>query len=131
MLSNQEIFNKVYVHLLAQGRKSEEKDAGSCAYRSPEGLSCAVGCLIQDEFYSLGFEGLSIAAATCTDPDSKDKALLKALTDSGIDVILSRKLLCELQDIHDNSSPELWRTHLEGLAQELGLTVPEMPTRTE
>lgn len=51
----QEIFNKVAAHLLKQGRPAREEDR--CRYRTTDGLSCAVGCLIPDELYSPSFEG--------------------------------------------------------------------------
>lgn len=53
----QEVFDYVAKHLIKQGKQAV---AGSnCAYRSPEGLSCAVGCLITDEEYNVNMEGES------------------------------------------------------------------------
>jgi hypothetical protein len=50
----QETFDKVCVHLLTQLQKSVFLDSNgsmACAYRGPNGLKCAVGCLIPDELY--------------------------------------------------------------------------------
>ena len=48
------VFLAVGNHLIAQGRPAMLD--GECRYRA-YGLSCAVGCLIEDEHYSEDFEG--------------------------------------------------------------------------
>ena len=53
-MNNQEIFNRVVIHLRKQGRKSHSSNRlrrDECKYRAPDGLCCAVGCLIDDEHY--------------------------------------------------------------------------------
>lgn len=51
----QEVFNKVVRHLLTQKQKA--RVGTTCMYKTPEGLKCAVGCLIPDELYSQDIEG--------------------------------------------------------------------------
>lgn len=41
-----EVFHKVVNHLLDQNESSQ--NGTICVYRSPEGLACAIGCLIDD-----------------------------------------------------------------------------------
>ena len=43
--------NKMYDHLIKQGRKSTGAKWDGCAYRGDQGTMCAVGCLISDEEY--------------------------------------------------------------------------------
>lgn len=53
-----EVFDYVARHLMKQKRKSfvnVEKE--TCAYRSFDGITCAVGCLIDDDEYSEDIEG--------------------------------------------------------------------------
>lgn len=50
-LTKQQVFNKVVKHLFTQGYASVNKHNGKCMYRNTEGLSCAVVCLIPDEYY--------------------------------------------------------------------------------
>ena len=45
---HQAAYRKVHAHLIAQGKRAVSKH-GSCMYRTPEGLACAVGCLIPDK----------------------------------------------------------------------------------
>ncbi len=54
--SNQEIFDYVVSHLRAQGARSLN-DENECTYRSVDGYSCAVGCLIPDDLYTPSLEG--------------------------------------------------------------------------
>jgi hypothetical protein len=61
--SKQALFDYIGTFLLAQGRRSVSSDVssyGSCFYRHPDGLKCAVGCVIPDEFYKPNMEGNSI-----------------------------------------------------------------------
>jgi hypothetical protein len=59
-MTNQEVFDTVVTHLLAQGVKSESETG--CMYRGPHNLKCAVGCLIPDELYDSIIEGSNLSA---------------------------------------------------------------------
>jgi len=54
----QEVFNHVIKHLVTQGRRCHIEEA--CLYRSPEGMSCAVGCLMSDEEYHPDMESAEV-----------------------------------------------------------------------
>jgi hypothetical protein len=70
MLTKQEIFNKVYTHLVKQGGRStnfkDELGREVCAYRGADGSMCAVGCLIPEKFYSKSLEGSTVNSFTVT-----------------------------------------------------------------
>jgi hypothetical protein len=55
MLTKQEAFDIVAKHLFAQGRRSSSEE-GMCLYRGRDGLKCAIGALIPDDQYRVGFE---------------------------------------------------------------------------
>jgi hypothetical protein len=97
------VFIKVAKHLLAQNEKSVAGERKACLYRSPQGLQCAVGCLITDDAYSKDLEGCAVY----------DKAVEKALKDSGIPLFCEMdSMLIRLQTIHDNMHTDQW---LDGL----------------
>lgn len=103
-----EVFNKVEAHLLAQGVRSMSY-SGACAYRGEMGRSCAVGCLIKDEFYHKGLEGIPMWA----DPD---RWLEEALIKSGIEWCdWSKSMLTDLQSLHDSVNPKVWEQELQEL----------------
>ena len=61
-MNQQEIFDKVATHLIAQGKQSlgywdglEGSDL-TCSYRGADGTMCAAGCLIPDDEYDDEFE---------------------------------------------------------------------------
>lgn len=55
-----EISEKIRDHLIAQNAQARSK-LGACRYRGMDGTSCALGCLIKDEFYdAYEMEGGSI-----------------------------------------------------------------------
>lgn len=115
----QEIFDKVYTHLLTQNAKSQDNFEGltSCKYRSAEGLMCAVGCLITDEAYNKDIEG----------KNPKTKLVRKTLEKSGITVDPNTaRILADLQTIHDVFEPEYWEEELSIFAQNKNLTVPTL-----
>ena len=110
-----EVFNKVEAHLLAQGVKSIRKQSEyMCAYRGTGGLSCAVGCLIKDAFYSRSLEGIAMWA----DEKEEDRQTLleEALINSGIDLKpTTTHMLSDLQYLHDRKNPKDWKQELQKL----------------
>lgn len=110
-MNNQEVFNKVYRHLIAQNCKA--KSYHRCAYRSKNGTKCAVGCLILDPYYDPIFEGQAPLSPLLTN----------ALEKSGV-TAKSMDLLYELQRIHDNRPVEQWPRALAQVAEKFGLAIP-------
>lgn len=51
MNAMQQEFDAVVEHLYKQGRPAKRSDGHTCLYRTPSGLSCAVGCRIPDAVY--------------------------------------------------------------------------------
>ena len=96
--SAQEVYDFVAAHLLRQGEQS--KDDVSCLYRDEEGRSCAVGCLIPDAVYSDSMEG---------DLDDLVHGYGPRLPS-----FFKRhfRLLRDLQEVHDRSSPYWWQRNL-------------------
>lgn len=96
----QEIFDRVVTHLRTQNRKSYsiDGDNAKCVYRSKEGYSCAVGCLIPDELYKPEMDGFDDEAS-----DTSIDGLIKknfVLPDYFKDNLM---LLSELQYVHDRT----------------------------
>lgn len=110
MLTDQEIFDKSTTHLFEQGCKSLF-DNGTCAYRSEEGLMCAAGVLIKDEFYSKQLEGKK-------SDSGMRSGVHAALCASGVD---SPLLVRSLQNVHDNNPVESWPGLLLTVAARYGL----------
>lgn len=127
-MNKQEIFDTVVRHLHAQG-KPALNDA-NCRYRSDAGLSCAVGCLIPDEFYDPQMENQ-------TPSMPRVKSALRA---SGIikgnedqEDLDTLGLLGALQYAHDHweggdACGYAWgdeTPYLEDVAEQFNLTWPE------
>lgn len=107
-----EIFLKVKIHLLSQNQKSLDCaikvacNSASCMYRGMNGLKCAVGCLISDEFYDKDLENGSVGPEVMG-------AVCKSLgIDSQYDELL-RIMLQRLQTVHDQNKPEYWDRELD------------------
>lgn len=111
MPTRQETFDVVARHLLTQNKRSRVIDEGavssSCAYRGDDGLKCAVGCIIPDEYYTKDFEGNRVDHEIIRD-------LLNFL---GYDLAL----LKQLQNVHDLFEPHRWAKHLRDTAHMYGL----------
>ncbi len=112
----QDAFDYMVNHLRKQGRSSEKiLDGGpTCLYRHPDGLKCAVGCLIDDQHYS---KSLELKGSTHED-------VFNALSESGWDVDEMLDLLNDMQGLHDNLPPDEWETEFIGLARVHGLKLP-------
>ncbi len=112
--NKQDVFNRVATHLLQQGAKSVHAGTGRCCYRGPDGLMCAVGCLIPDKLYDPALNFSSIY-------QGKAQAML------GLDESLDCEqvvFLSQLQSIHDSHMVESWPAHLREFANGNGLTLP-------
>lgn len=101
----QEIFNKVVTHLRAQGCKATQD--GHCCYRTEDGKMCAVGCLLGDK-YVPEMEGVGVTFPIFWNIFSPKE----------------RRLLSELQNIHDNVAVFEWELHFGLVADKFGLTIP-------
>lgn len=112
----QEIYNRVRDHLLTQNKKSEVladyfgNQKLQCLYRGPDGLMCAVGCLISDEFYNKKFEGQAIRWGAGSALKALEASLGQELSSDQHD------LLTALQYLHDARPVEEWRAELSMLA---------------
>lgn len=133
-MDNQEAFNRVVTHLRLQGRQSYEDGGISCRYRSKEGLRCAVGVLLTDEFYDPKFEGCIVMEFSHTTPMNMLRSLAiercrkfnrtLAVALPGV----SLGLLMALQKVHDLHHPADWECNFEDVAQKFQLTIPPLTT---
>jgi hypothetical protein len=100
----QAVFDTVAIHLLTQGRQSIDKTNSQCLYYAPDGLKCAVGCLVPEDHTYFRLETLAVYQLL----GSKDH--------------VHYKLLLRLQGVHDEDVAELnWKAELIDLANELRL----------
>lgn len=113
----QEVFDRVAIHLLMQGKRSKDRNGTWCAYRGPDGTACAVGCLIDDKHYQKRFEGVAI-----------NNPVLGPLMMQSVEVSLGmslgdkeKHLLFALQIVHDNEQTPAWGYHLSRVADSFNL----------
>lgn len=106
----QQQFNKVYIHLMTQGKRSVSEDGKYCRYRGDDGLMCAAGIMIPDEKYTPDMECIPWI---CICESSKEA-----------EGWLDKDLGHQLQNIHDRFPVYEWDSHLKNLATRLGLEVP-------
>lgn len=127
--SLQEVFDFVVDHLRKQGVRSfVERDFSKphipasepygCLYRGPNGLMCAVGCLISDDEYRPRFEG-AIVQSVLRD------VLRNVFTDANEHLEEMSYLLVNLQNIHDRRDPRAWEESFEDTARKYGLILKE------
>lgn len=137
MKLQQVIFDKVVSHLRLQGRQSKNT-LGDCVYRNSNGSSCAVGCLIKDEFYSSNFEGCSV--------DEIGDVISNSLNVSYREVVKCENLLNDLQSTHDygltqweddkdkfvlgDNIPAKWEKCFQRIASRYGLTYTSQPAES-
>ncbi len=106
MLTKQQIFDKVSVHLIRQDKVCEGDDG--CRYHGDDGLRCAIGILIPKRYYNTGMEEENV--------DNLFKFHKKAM----IGCKLSSRykgLLNELQMVHDDRMVREWSEELAKVAR--------------
>jgi hypothetical protein len=104
--TEQKIYDYVVSHLRQQNAQSVEP-SGDCVYRNPDGLSCAVGCLIPDSEYLEGFEDNNVRSLLRRDSKFRPSEVLKPFT----------VLLTNLQHVHDMNAPAYWEDRFRALAE--------------
>ena len=111
-MTPQEIFDKVSVHLLTQGKRALSPK-GRCMYRGEEGTMCAVGCLLDDITYQPNFEGKGVneLVETFEMPEF---------------FVEEAPLLQDLQSCHDDYQPDEWPVVLTSIAGYSGLSTTSM-----
>ena len=107
-MKKKQVFKTVVTHLLTQNSKSTADDSDNCQYQNDNGKQCAIGVLIDSKNYQPDLEGKATDALEVI--QAVEKSLDTNITKS------DRDLLCKLQDIHDYSTVEGWRSQLEELA---------------
>ena len=120
-MDQQAVFNRVYLHLTAQGAKSRTGIPGvsdGCAYRGDGGLQCAVGCLIKDEHFDPWWN----LEAVCNPFVNRalEQSLGCVLTDD------DHLFLGSLQSVHDNYPVGAWPARLAVFASARSLNIPEI-----
>ena len=90
-MTPQEMFDKAYLGVIAQGCKSE-KTNGECAYRGQNGSKCGIGHLIPDDL-----------ARAWDDRTNSSIAHIRSTKAYPIPdfIVNNRPLACALQDAHD------------------------------
>lgn len=114
-ISAQDAFNKMSDHLMKQKKRSVIKQDGvkTCLYRHPDGLMCAVGAIIPNEFYHEGLEELHASVLPLYRKNEPFENL-----DPGF--------LLDIQVIHDSTKPSKWAKELRDLAKKYNLEVPDI-----
>ena len=98
----QDLFDIAITKTAEQGKISMDFTDGLCLYRHPNGCQCAVGRLIDNEFYHESFDNNATTA--------KELPILVAVQKShpelsiDIDDVLLQEFLEALQDAHDKSA---------------------------
>jgi hypothetical protein len=98
----QEVYDFVKDRLLAQGRKSFNGEV--CVYKSPEGLHCAAGFIIGDDY----------------DPAMEKCVWLCLVREKRVPDAHDR-LIMDLQMVHDRERPDDWVRELALVARQYKL----------
>jgi len=114
-MNNQQAFDIMVQHLRKQGQKSRNNGFGTCLYRGPDGLKCAIGALIPDVVYRKEMEGQAIDRLLINERD-RFPQLCKLF--EGVNELL----LAEMQDIHDFNEPSQWERRFKLCAEEYNLS---------
>lgn len=127
-MTPQEIFETAAQHLLGQNQRAVDPGTVNCAYRTSNGLQCAVGCLIPDELYDRRMEGWGVVHIDGEMPSDGVVTLNRVLEEAfGRELDNTDKaVLRELQNIHDDAEPHQWKQKLQNMAANMPeLEVPE------
>ena len=113
---NQEIFNRVVIHLRKQGERSRGSVSGKCVYHAPDGKKCAVGVLINEAYWSPQIEGVGVHIYRVKNAVAKSLGTYAAA--------LPIPMLRYLQGVHDHTPVGEWESEFREAAILYSLTLP-------
>ena len=98
--TNHQVIEYVRDNLIKQGKQSRSVYNGNCKYRGGEDydLKCAIGWLIDDEWYQASFEDKKVT----------DRRVFSAVEKSVPNWKIDMDLLQQFQHIHDHFEPNQW-----------------------
>jgi hypothetical protein len=129
-MTRQEIFDKAFLGVIAQGKKSARYNAQGqyigCRYRGPDGLKCAIGMLVDDETATHwdifgGVHDVAKEFVLAGDP------LPEWMTEENME------FLELIQSAHDDPTGDFvhgFILRMKSVAKHFGLSVPEIPAPT-
>lgn len=126
MPSKQELFNKGYLGVLAQGGPSVNEQ-GVCRYRGVNGTKCAVGHMIPDGVYYPGMEGSWITDLVKENPttlgdDSRFLQLFQGCHDSAYE---ETRMLAD--EKRQEAFIRVFKEKTRWFVRYYQLTIPEIP----
>lgn len=121
LMTKQEIFDTVALHLLTQKEKSITSTDG-CVYFGPNNLRCAIGVLLLEHprLYNANY---SVESLLHIFP-----ALLPTITNLRKTYV--KAFYQDLQNIHDSHPPKNWRALLQTFAQNRKLSTKILSQET-
>lgn len=115
LTNNVEVVEYVRDFLLNQGKKSmsmpNSNNDTKCAYRGEKNSKCAIGCIIDDKFYSPYFEGNRAVDANM----NVNKEIFEALQKSTPNWKIDLNVIDTMQTIHDRYEVDLWDSQFNAL----------------
>ena len=124
MITLQQMFTRVRLHLLKQGTQARNANGG-CKYRmvdkkSGRKLQCAFGPLIPDSLYQTKMEKKGVGTMLARHPKLAKRLGCHADQPTSTQRI---SLAEDLQEIHDNHAVHEWRKQLRKVAKRHSLKV--------
>lgn len=110
--TDREVFEHVRDHLIKQNQQSMTEN-GFCVYRGPNGTSCAIGCLISEEFYDQD---------EMEDMPANSSYVMDGIRLSNPEWVMSNQnteMLMILQRMHDALTPYTWEEDFAYIEEEL------------
>lgn len=123
-MKKQIAFNKVVRGLLKQNKQSFAEDGGACAYRGEGNTRCAVGFCLPNRLYfaalDTGNYGVKDLYRTALNKTLRKRLILiqAHLKIEGLGQENTIKFWSELQELHDDIEPELWKDSLREFGAE-------------
>jgi hypothetical protein len=135
MLTKQQMFDKAYLGVIAQGGPSMNEIESLCLYRDTgRNRRCGVGHVITDEAYDPEIENIGVNALI-EDTNADSPKLERALAASGVDVDDDGVMdfLRDMQSAHDTAAGESTELFIGSFEHRMAivatthaLTVPEV-----
>jgi len=131
----QEMFDKMYIGIVKQGKASYSIKHANCMYRGPDGLKCGIGHLIPDDKYIPYLEHFSIDELILNPSDFDTKCIISSLFLEQDSEFLDYAQQCHDEAYHESKDAgdtandlfvEMYKERMQAVADKYNLTIPKV-----
>ena len=129
---HQELFNKMYLGVVKQGKASYSSSLANCVYRGIDNLKCAIGHCIPDDKYMPDFENCGIKTLFYHENDKIKSTIHSIFQEEDLQFLIDVQYYHDTANVeaqcskNDSLFVEYFKEQMQDVAYMYNLTIPKV-----